>query len=963
MNEACWHLVQVLKGLGNADNQQRSVNERELDDMSKREGFPQALVTITNSKEVDHGMRQTAAACLSDFVRSFYLTNEVSERDREFLRSAIMDCITLNYHDQIIGGVFCSVLDRLVASDFPDRWRSLPEQTYNKLYGSSKVEELFGSLTAVEKLVKSLTINASQHRQHIEELAHKIFPLLETLVSNQVNDWNQHTTDILLICLKTLLASITVEIPDYFSPNINSHKSLQVWLNTVQTVVVRTLPSLLITQPRKWEEHLTLENHPEWRLKKVAMQVLTVLSHHARERSGVERDPAAILFAEDWALNFLDKVLTIVSSYNRGEYVSSRVMTFALKFVNNCLSLDRCASQMKDYLEQIMLDFCLPLLAVNEKDYEYWKDDPAQYIYSENCKTDDHNMMKNAADDLISKIADIRLSKTTPPMVYNLINFIYESLDKMQNIRTKQAIDPFAKEYLLHAFQATTDSFKLDKNIRSKLEDFSARFIIPEMLGDNELLKARCCWLYSRIGYFFQFKQRDYLLKMCQGISSCLSQKNLVVKVAAAEAMSVLLKSKDAQDLMRPDLDNILKIILQLLKDIEYDGTISALEAIIDSFEADIAPHSDRLLEGLGLAYVSYKRSANCNNSHQHGDNEEDVEGENERAASACLDTMANLLSAKLSQETYRKCINPILEILNTSILVNDQVDFHSAIALLNLLVYKNEKIQEILVFYFPILCYLIVGKPNKNLQMDVSAFPDQMQEVLSRMEKRIDFSEDVEIMTACMLNFFQKTGDQFLNGVDFYGESFIDLVFEVAKTLGQEGLDAGRSHCLQYALKLLAGLLENFKGKVDNILERILNIVAELLNQPEKSNASVGWCESLLCSAIWYNAEMTIRFLKERDLVQGWFESLILLTSEQDKERKIYALTEFLVLPQNLRPANLNLKSMIQEIFVTCEKVVESKKYDLEDKDDYESGGSEYSDLYDDEDDLWEEVEIFNLG
>lgn len=658
---------------------------------------------------------------------------------------------------------------------------------------------------------------------------------------------------------------------------------------------------------------------------------------------------------------FLDRVLVMVKEHNEGRYVSPRTLTFCLKLVANCIGITRCLAEMKNYLEKIMLEYCVPLLALNQKDEEYWNHEPIQFIYSENCKTDDHNMLKNAAEELLKKIAETRPEPKSQPFVHNLKNFVFICLETMENPLTKQRIDPLAKDCLLHALQATTDVYKLDRQIRNELEGFAERHIIPELMSDSDILKYRCLFLYSRIGYFFTFKNEETCLKACQGVSSCMASKSLPLKIAGTEAMCVLLRNAAARRQMQADLEAMLKIILELLNEIDYDGLVHSLEAIIDTFEDEIGGQAAKLIEGLGLAYYNYK--SNLNSAKGQQTDEEAEAGESERAASACLETIANLLKANLTQELYRDCIDPILKILNMTILERDEVDFQNSLTLLNLLLYKNDQLNDNLTFYFPILCYFVIGRPSGQVQMDISGFNEQFQEVLEKVDSKSEWFEDVGMITACMLNFLQKCGDSFLEAKDFFGVSFVDLTFKVVQELIQKSLDQMHVHCLQFGVKLLNGFLENFRHKVDGHMETIVGMVDELLRMDAKSNTTIGWLLSTVSVALWYNPELAFKVFATKDsqTLQGWFESFDLMTSEQDRERKLQALTQILLVRPEALPSFIRLGPVMIEIYKTAELLYEAKKCDQDDDGDYENSyNSEYSDLYDDEDDAWSEDEDF---
>ena len=88
-----------------------------------------------------------------------------------------------------------------------------------------------------------------------------------------------------------------------------------------------------------------------------------------------------------------------------------------------------------------MLDFCLPNLSLNSKHQEYWRDDPVQFVYSENCKSDDHNIVVNAAENLLKKIAESKAANSKTAMIYTLMNFIVDCLSSGKNPRSGKSID------------------------------------------------------------------------------------------------------------------------------------------------------------------------------------------------------------------------------------------------------------------------------------------------------------------------------------------------------------------------------------------------------------------------------------------------------------------------------------------------------------------------------------------
>lgn len=219
-------------------------------------------------------LQLTAAACLSDNVRYFYDDGQkIADSDKNFLKEHIIDCITLHQLNKSMADTFAQILEKIVTSDFPSRWSNLPSMTLAKLNSCNQVEELFGSLITVNILIKSITLNANQNKDAIEEFVARIFPMLEILVQNQINGWNDHTPKILYLSLKCFLHVVTIEIPEYLNTNQNSN-SFSMWMHAIQFVLDRRLPESLTSSLQSWKDQLEREKNIEWKLKRVCVQIL-----------------------------------------------------------------------------------------------------------------------------------------------------------------------------------------------------------------------------------------------------------------------------------------------------------------------------------------------------------------------------------------------------------------------------------------------------------------------------------------------------------------------------------------------------------------------------------------------------------------------------------------------------------------------------------------------------------------
>ena len=179
-------------------------------------------------------------------------------------------------------------------------------------------------------------------------------------------------------------------------------------------------------------------------------------------------------------------------------------------------------------------------------------------------------------------------------------------------------------------------------------------------------------------------------------------------------------------------------------------------------------------------------------------------------------------------------------------------------------------------------------------------------------------------------MNFIQKSGTEFLNGSDFFGNSYVDLLFLIIKKLGEDCLNSTEDYNLCLSIRLLLCLIENFRGEIDDLLPKILDINAELM-KTERTDSLKSCLIQVVCMMFWYNPRLTHQLLQERDylnsILQSWFGSLDVFTNDFEKERQLYGIAGLLSLPKNMLPKDLNMEMVAKEVFKVSNEIMEMRK------------------------------------
>lgn len=142
-----------------------------------------------------------------------------------------------------------------------------------------------------------------------------------------------------------------------------------------------------------------------------------------------------------------------------------------------------------------------------------------------------------------------------------------------------------------------------------------------------------------------------------------MKDENLPVKFKAALALHSIISHKQAQDMVRSYLSEILRIYLKLMDEIDSEELVASLEGIVEEFQHDIGPYAYDLCVHLSSAFYKLRLKDN--------DADVDDDGECSLAAGGCLQAIGKILTSPISPEVLAKLEAVIVPILNTC-LVDD---------------------------------------------------------------------------------------------------------------------------------------------------------------------------------------------------------------------------------------------------------------------------------------------------
>lgn len=83
-------------------------------------------------------------------------------------------------------------------------------------------------------------------------------------------------------------------------------------------------------------------------------------------------------------------------------------------------------------------------------------------------------------------------------------------------------------------------------------------------------------------------------------------------------------------------------------------------------------------------------------------------------SALASLSAIKNILVSKISQESMDEITPTILKLVNSALIDENITVLENCLGFLNIILYKSNNLNDDLMHYFPVLCYIIIGRPNE---------------------------------------------------------------------------------------------------------------------------------------------------------------------------------------------------------------------------------------------------------
>ncbi|KAI8976256.1 armadillo-type protein [Pilobolus umbonatus] len=883
--------------------------ELNIRNIESKPGFLPLVLQIQASHELELGARQAAAIYFKNRVRRVWDT--LNEGDKKVIKEHILSAF-INALAPVQVQLTASLFT-ILSNDFPQQWPSFMQELERYLI-SDDVRLVYVGLLALREVVKVYEWKSLDKRDPLLYIIKHTFHPILIICNKLLMSDTQEAGEMLKLALKTYYASIQFELP----------KSLQESIEPWGTLFLQ-----LINRP-------VTESSGIWiKTKKWAYHCLNRLFG----KYGQTRSTAfARSFLTQFAPNILTLYLQQIDGWIKKEiWISPRCLDLTAEFFVDCVKQKVTWQIMKPHCEILVSQFIYPQLCFSDE--QLWMEDPVDYVH----KKIDEDPIQNSVVELLVTLAGYRKKHT----FLGILGFIHSVLNTY--LATPEDMKRGGeKDGALCMIGALAHLIVGNKSqVEKNMEAFFVAHVIPEFKSRFPYLRARACDITRHFSEF-EFADAENLFTVYQGVSGCLADTELPVRVQAALALQPMIHHDLVYQAIQPNVPMIMQELLNLTNEIDVDTLAQVMETFVEVFSEQLTPFAVQLCVQLRDTFLRIMEELS---QMSHASEEEDEmspeQSEKTMAAMGVLKTVGTLiLSLENSPDILlelEKVLIPVIEYT----LEKKMADLYDDVfEIIDSCTFSSKQVSPTMWSVFELIYKVF---------MDTGIH--YMEEMLPVLSNYICYGNE-------MFHTNQHV-KQMMYGI-------IDIAMK------KDDVAEGERVC---ACKLMESMLLRCKGCIDHFVPSFLQLSFQYIFTGQMKTLEFKvHCVEVVISCIYYNPLLTLRYLEDNQWTQGfftlWFSLLDKLSRVHDKKLSIFVMCLLLELPPDQIPLSLQsgwtqVLTSILHIFKGLPKAMENLLeleseyggiFDIEDEEeDGEAEEEEEEEEDEDEDILSEDAEYLN--
>ncbi|KAK0612295.1 armadillo-type protein [Bombardia bombarda] len=819
------------------------------------------------------------------------------------------------------------ILQRVLHSDFPERWPGFMDYTIQLLNTNSAPSVLAGlhCLLAICRTYRFKTGEAD-NRAHFEKIIEASFPRLLEICTQLVNQESDEAAEMLHIALKVYKHTTWLELCEFLRQGPVNLGWCTIFIQTVSKAAPAN--AMQDVPPER-------ERHHWWKAKKWAFFNLNRLFiRHGNPQNLMDKaDESETLFAKNFITQVAPEVLKqylqeIEKWVAKAIWLSRPCLSYTIVFLDECIRHKEMWAHLKPHLTNLVRHFIFPVLCLDEDDIEKFEDEPEEYLHR---KLNFYEEV--SAPDVSATNFLVTLTKTRRKQTFEILKFINEVVNQYEQSPDDKK-NHIAKEGALRMIGTLAPVILGKKSpIADQVEYFIVRYVFPDFKSQQGFLRARACDIVEKFEQM-NFKEENNLLTIYRHILDCMADPKLPVRVTAALALQPLIRHDVIRTSMQQSIPTIMQQLLKLANEADIDALANVMEDFVEVFAKELTPFAVALSEQLRDTYLRIIRDL-LDNSEKRDDLENeytDFLDEKSITALGVLQTIGTLILTLESTPDVLLHMEGVLMPVIQVTLENKLYDLYNEVfEIIDSCTFSAKQISPTMW---------------KAFELIHTTFKSGAELYLEDMLPALD-------------NFVQYGAPELSQNPEY-----LEALFSMVSDMFTDGKVGGVDRIC--ACKLAEALMLSLRGHIDQCVIGFVTMAMSVLAAQEVKVKSYRiHLMEMVINAIYYNPILTLNFLESQGWTNKffslWFSSMDSFTRVHDKKLCIVAIVSLLSIQAEQVPASVSVgwPRLLQGITVLFSTLPSALKVLVREealKEDFQFDSATYG--YDDEDEEWNEEE-----
>ncbi|ODV78961.1 importin-beta like protein [Suhomyces tanzawaensis NRRL Y-17324] len=666
-------LLKALAGTLDLNQQVRKQSEQQLHIFEEQTGFTAYLLDLIIEQEVTLGIQISAAILFKNRVANYWVVPEnktpspitIKDQEKPAIKEKLIQTLIKTYKNNQIKVQLANALHNILGSE---KWLELIPLIKNLLHDTSNIDHVHTALICLYEYTRNYRWSGiGPTNPVLEEVADDLFPSLEALANNLIQNDSTVSDEMLYLIIKIFKFTTFSMLPSYFKNPSN----LGNWCQLHLVIINKPLPQSVLN-----EDSLDLRSQLP-RIKTVKWcfgNLHRLLSRHGGGFTTKKEDGKefADLFVQNFVPEILNAYWKIIEEWSSKKiWLLESSLYHLISFLEENIET-QAWPLISEKLDAIIRHVILPTLNASDETIELYEDEPDEYIR----RFFDINREANTSDIASINFVFRLLSTKFKVTINQVLNIINEIFNRRASARSDISI---AKE-TEGAFRVlSTISHKLDISsspVHGQVDKVLHTFVYPELSAETTAatpwLTARACDTLAMFRY--SYKDQQVLQDIFQGIVTCFqNQQHLPIQLTAVDALSTLVDEDSVAEHISEQAPQLMGNLLEMSKTCESDILTSVMEKFVEKFARNLEPYAHELASKLAEQFLVIATDLL---DQQSGTEAANVDVDKEYQAAGILSTLTTLVIAMTSSPEVAGSMENVLQNMIRFILDHAMVSF-----------------------------------------------------------------------------------------------------------------------------------------------------------------------------------------------------------------------------------------------------------------------------------------------